>query len=173
MTVNRNDIVRVMQIIHEISDWTIIHVPPPDVNEVKYWILQYIVERRVRRQIKVYVGLSQNCLCFQLPMIIYVLPESVAAVRYYLLMLNSHIKIAKFGMDAKEEIYLYAEMLIDTAALQSVQAYLECLRTYFESFYREIDLIATNRRLAELWLSVARKPRAEELIVELGQTTDL
>jgi len=124
--------------------------------------------RTRRSKIEVFLCLNDDCLAVQAPVPVSLAGPCQRALWCYLLRLNNEIRLAKFTLDSADQIYLSAEVPLSAAnhpSFGDLKAVLTAVRTYFEQFHREIGLLAANRTLAEVWLSLL--PQAEELPIEI------
>jgi hypothetical protein len=150
METSRSDIARLFQMLSEAGPWKFEAVPQG--SDPLYWVGKRYLEGGSRRsKITLYAGISQPCLSFQVPLVVMVPPRALAAVQDYVLKLNSHIKLAKFSLDDHGHLHLMAELLLETASLATLSAYLEALQNYFEGHIAELEALAQNTELAPLW----------------------
>jgi Putative bacterial sensory transduction regulator len=117
-----------------------------------------------RSKLEVFLCLNDDFLTVQAPIAVALDPPCRAALWRYLLRLNNEMRLVKFTLDAEDKAFLSAEVTLPVASGPSfldLKAVLTALRTYFDHFHREVELLAANRTLAETWLSLL--PQAEEL----------
>lgn len=153
MTATRAEIGRFLQIITEAGEWRF--QPMPDAATPAYWLGETALTGAVRRTIELFVGISGNCLTFQMPLMIAVYPGCARAVYGYLARLNREVRLVKYGQDQHGELYLFAEMLLEAASPSTIRSYLAALQTYYEEHYREIEVLARDPQLARLWESLS------------------
>lgn len=152
MKISRNDIGTFLQIISETGAWNLRAVP--DQAAPAYWIGTTTLKGAIRRNLEIYIGISHNCLCFQMPLVVYITPGCRQAVNHYLLRLAGEVKLIKFNVDRYGELYMSSEMLLETASMQAISTHLDAFQSYFEQYYREIEAIAHDYQLATLWKQV-------------------
>ena len=131
-------------------------------DNANWWLARY---HTPHRRIEVYVGSSQDCLLWQLPLTLRPLPACRQALCRYLLQLNHELKLAKFSLDGDDQIHLMVETMASSCTFSVFKGVLTALCIYFEQYHREIELLATNPALAEAWLSLT--PPSEELEIEI------
>lgn len=153
MTTHRADIGRFLQIISEAGAWRF--QPLPDATTPVYWLGETTLTGSIRRTIELFVGVSDNCLIFQMPLVVSLYPACTSAVYSYLARLNREVRLVKYGQDQHGELYLFAEMLLEAASPSSIGAYLAALQAYYEEHHREIEVLARDPQLARLWESLS------------------
>jgi hypothetical protein len=136
MDTHRSDIARLFQMLSEAGPWKFEAVP--QANDPLYWVGKRYLEGGSRRsKMTLYAGISQPCLSFQVPLVVMVPPRALAAVQDYVLKVN--------------HLHLMAELLLESASLATLTAYLAALETYFEGHIAELEALAQNTELAQLW----------------------
>ncbi len=126
-----------------------------------------------RSKLEAFLCLNDDCLTVQAPVSVTLDPLCQGALWRYLLRLNNQMRLVKFTLDPDDQVQLSAEIPLPVASGPSfadVKAVLTALRTYFDQFHREVELLAANRTLAETWLSLL--PQAEELPIEIFSGDD-
>lgn len=126
------------------------------------------VAKTRRSKLEVFLSLNPDCLTVQAPVVVTPNEFCAAALWRYLLRLNNEMRVVKFSLDGEDKIYLSAEVALAVGSgptFADVKAVLTALKTYYDQFHREIELLATNRKLAESWLSLV--PRSEELQIAM------
>ena len=127
-----------------------------------WWKVSY--RRPEERQLEVYISGGADCLLCQLPIVLRSDQRCWSALYRFLLQVNHEIKLAKLSLDEEGQLYLSVEALSTTCDATTFRAALTALRTYYEQYHREIELLATNAELAEAWLSLI--PRTEQLDIK-------
>lgn len=151
----------------ETEGWTYQQAPG---GEPPWW--KAVCKTR-RSKLEVYLCLNDDCIAVQAPVSVILDPACQGALWRYLLRLNNEMRLVKFTLSPDDQIYLSAEVSVPVAAGPSfadLKAMLTALRTYFDHFHREIELLAANWTLAEAWLSLL--PRAEELPIAILSGSD-
>ena len=172
MKVSTAELDRHMHVVSDMSDWKIekhTSLEPADSEKSMevYWVGMGWAEGNVSRHLTVYMGVSGNCLVFQIPIVLQVFPGSDRALQYFLLQLNSQVRIVKFGLDAFNQLYLLCECLLRNIDHRVILEHLDGLRSVFASHFREIETLSSDPRLMEEWSSLM----FDEANVEILQTT--
>ncbi len=131
-------------------------------DDANWWLARC---KTPRRRIEVYLGSSQDCLLWQLPLALRPLPACRQALCRYLLQLNHELKLVKFSLDGDDQVHLLVETVASSCTFSAFKGVLTALRVYFEQYHREIELLAKNPALAKAWLSLA--PSYEEPEIEI------
>jgi hypothetical protein len=146
----------------ENEDWTYLQAP----NQQRLWWKVFSKTRRSKLEVN--CCLNDDCMTIQAPISVTLDPRCGAALWRYLLRLNNEMRLVKFSLDAEGSLYLSAEIPLPAAsgpAFSDLKAVLTALRTYFDQFHREIELLGGNPGLGEAWLSLL--PRTEELPINI------
>lgn len=153
MTATRTEIGTFLQIITEAGAWRF--QPMPDGVNPVYWLGEANLTGAIPRKVELFVGITGNCLTFQMPLVISLYPGCSRAVYGYLARLNREVRLVKYGQDQHGELYLFAELLLETASPTTIGAYLAAFQAYYEEHYREIEALARDPQLARLWESLS------------------
>jgi hypothetical protein len=121
--------------------------------EDRWWIASCVTPRR---KIVIHLAAGGGLLGFQLAVTNPENPPAAAcrgALWRFLLRLNHEIKLAKLTLGADGVVFLAAELPLAGLAFATFREALVALRTYFEHYHREIELLASNAAAGEAWLS--------------------
>lgn len=120
-----------------------------------WWIAQYKTPRRL---LEVQIAACGDLLVLQTAITVQPSVGCRPALYAYLLRLNNELRIAKLSLDREGRVWLSAEIPLVASGIEELLGILDGLRTYFEHYHREVELIASDRFLAETWLSVNQLP---------------
>jgi hypothetical protein len=134
--------------------WT--HQAAPDGQP--WWIATYKTPRRL---LKVQIAACDDLLVFQSAIAVQAVPACRAALYSYLLRLNNELRIVKVTLDGGGRVWLSAEIPLVASGLEEVQGILAGLRSYFEQYHREIELMASQPALATTWLALTERHEEE------------
>jgi hypothetical protein len=120
------------------------------IEPKRYWKMEY---KGVLPACKLNLELDDRCLYVHATVGEFrVRPDCRAAMHYFLLRLNDELPIVKFGLDQEGKISLMVEVMADIVTLSVFKTLLEVTTSVFGQYYREVELLATERDLAGLVL---------------------
>jgi hypothetical protein len=121
-----------------------------------------------RSKLEVNLCLNDDCLTLQAPVSVTLDPSCAGALWRYLLRLNNEMRLVKFTLDADGQVFLSAEIPLQSAGgpgFADLKAVLTALRTYFDHYHREVEILAANQKVGEAWLSLL--PQAEPVPIQI------
>lgn len=114
-----------------------------------------------RRKILVRLAESGGSLFFEAAIPTQTDTACRTALFRYLLQLNHELRLARLSLDADDRVHLCAELPLAALSFTAFAGVLSALAGVFESCHREIELMASNRGLAEAWLALLPAAPAE------------
>ena len=128
--------------------WSCQELRPKD--EIVWWKLSHDFPRS-RRRIEVLAATASGSVLFQLALGLRPTGGCRAALESFLLRLNGRIRLARFSIDRSGQVLLESELLVASVSAPLLRDHLDALRATFAHYHREIELLAKDRALAEIW----------------------
>jgi len=85
------------------------------------------------------------------------------AIASFLLEVNHHLWLARFSIDGTGQVHLIADLPASSASPAMFRMLLDAIKTYFQQYHEEIELLATQNMLARLREDLVDEVLPEEI----------